>query len=1222
MIEGRQVKCSVQQERKMEERAWTGRRTFRIWAVLLTALLCVGPIMAQVGGEGAIEGTVTDPSGAVIPNATVTATNVGTAVKTERKSTSSGYFVLSPLDPGKYSVIVRANGFAGYEQKNITVNAIQTVGLKVQLKLGESSQTVMVTEEPPALETENATLGTTLEQSTYSALPINLSGGKRDPTAFIYLTPGVNTTAGTGVFDGSGSRGGDNEIYVEGIAIDKTKAQGDTGNISSVTSVDALEQMQVLTSSYPVEFQGQGVENYVVKSGTNELHGSVFGYFRNTALDTWNFFSKSVINPATGVPKKPQEHQAEYGLTIGGPIIKNKLFLFASYDGDHYSVESNPGTYTVPTAAARGGDFSAYSVPIYDPSTTGVCTAANTNHATCRYQYGYVYGGAPGPNGNPVLGPMGQTGVNVIPSSQISPISQALMAELPAPTNGNLTGNYIFGQPSANNAWNTTDKLSWTLNQHHTLALMVAAGRSYNSLPAFSGFQAPLPYGSATVSDTLTKTIVAEHTWVITNNMVNQLKYGFARNVPVTLNPTSTPKWAASSYGITGLPQGDASGSFPLISFGGTYAPTQWAGERASKQTTNAFVLLDNFQWTHGKHSITAGAQLQWLQDNEYNNTLNQSSPLQLSFQQAETAGYTGKGTVQSGTGLGFASFLVGAVDSSNLTENAVIETGARFRPFSPYFEDDYKLNPRLTINLGLRWDYYPPFYEVENRVSFFVPTMNNPLIDAPGGLVFGGDGTDSCHCRSTVSRFYKNFGPRVGAAYRISDSTVIRGGFGVMYSHGGGTGGTNGSDQGNGTLGFSSTPTISSTSAGVAAFDLSQGFPSYSHPPFLNSSLNTGYTTLSSTAPGNVNYADPYLGGRSPEYENWNVGIQQLFTNSIIMNLNYVGSQSHFLRTSGSRGYYSDQLNPNYFALGSLLNSTVTPAVLAQANAIMPGIALPYTSYSGTLQQMLRPFPQYTGVSDTYGNVGNANYHALQVTVKQQHPVHGLTFMASFTWSKMIDDQGNFRSGWLPSRIERSPGTAEQPKVGVGTVVYALPFGRGHIGNGNAWARILASGWQVSGIYRAYSGEPLAITGATCSNLPNQGTCMPSLNPSYIGTARLNGKWGKGLLASTAGSTPYIDKQAFMNAAAYTFGNAPRTQPYGLMGPGGQNLDASVRRSFDLWENLKMQFEADMFNVTNSVVFSNPNQTYQGTGTSSFGTLSSQSNQSRDVQLAAKITF
>jgi len=1194
--------------------SWQAQQSMRSRAMKRSGLgllfsLFTAASFAQIGGKGAIEGTVVDPTGAVVSGAVVTAKNVGTSVATTRTTTSSGYFVLSPLDPGGYTVSVAATGFEGFIQEHITLDAIQTIGLQITLKVGAPSESVTVSAAPAALGTENATLGTTIEHSVYEALPDVMTSGKRDPTAFVYLSPGVTNTAGFGVFDGSGSRGGDNEVYVEGIAIDKTKAQGDTGNLSSVSSVDSLEQFQVLTSSYPVEYQGQGVENYVVKSGTNEIHGSAFEYFRNTALDTWNFFSKAVIDVATGTAVKPVEHMDEYGLTLGGPILKDKLFLFASYDGDHYTAHPNPGSFTVPTAAARTGDFTAYGINIYDPTTTvcsgGICT---------RSQFMGTKNGLPT--------------ANVIPTGSISSISQALQATLPAPSNPTaLTNNYIVGEPTNTAAWSTTNKLNYTLNQKHSFAIMFGAGRSYNVSPSFSGFLAPLPYGDATVNTPFTKTLVIEHTYIYSTNLINQLKFGFARNLALTYNPTSRPNFAASSYGIKGLPPGDAGGSFPLVSFSGTDAPTQWAGERASLQTTNTFILLDNLQWTHGKHSVTVGAQLQWMQDNEWNNTLNESSPLQLSFAVAETQNYTSAGALASGTGLSYASFLVGAVDSSNLTDDAVLETGARFRPFSPYAQDDYKVSPKLTVNLGMRWDYYPPFYEVQNRVSFFIPTLTNPLTGNAGAEQFGGYGLDGCNCRSTVNPFYQNFGPRLGAAYKIDDKTVVRAGWGVMYSHGGGTGGTNGSDQGNGTLGFTATPTITSTSgSGIPAFYLASGFPAYNHPPFLNADLNAGFTTLSTAAGGSLNYADPHYGGRSPQYDNWNVGVQRLLTGSMSISVNYVGSQSHFLRTSGDRGWQNDELNPTYFALGSaLLNSQATPANVAAAALIVPGIMLPYPTFSGTIVQMLRPFPQYTSTADTYGNLGNANYNALQLTLSQQQPRHGLIFMLNYTYSKMIDDEGNFRSGYLPNRIERSLGTAGQPQNISGLVVYSLPFGRGGFGGGNAIARAIAGGWQISGIYKYYSGSPLAVTGATCSNLPDQGTCVPSYNPAFGSTnARMNGGWGSGITPATASSTPFINKNAFVYAANYTFGNVARTAPYGLIGPGGQDLDASLRRSFGIWnkENVKLSLQLDMFNVANKVVFGAPNTTYQGTGTTSFGTISSQANQSRDIQLNAKVTW
>ena len=354
----------------------TARRTrFRWWVSVVAATICFAlNAPAQIGGKGALEGTVSDATGAVVPQAKVVATDVKTGVTVERTSTGGGYFVISPLNPGEYTVTVSAEGFETFKQEHITLNALQTQGLEVKLNVGSSSQTVTISDAPPSLETENATLGGTMQQETYEALPLNMNNGKRDPTAFAYLLPGVQSTAGvSGLFNGSGSRGGVDEIYLEGIAQTKAKAQGDARNVSSVMSVDSVEQFQVVTSAYPVEYAGMGVQNYIVKRGTNSIHGSAFEYFRNTALDTWGYFAKNTINPTTGKATKPAEHQNEFGVTLGGPILKDKLFFFGSYDVNRYSRSQNPGQYTVPTAAARAGDFTAYGINIYDPLTTD-CT--------------------------------------------------------------------------------------------------------------------------------------------------------------------------------------------------------------------------------------------------------------------------------------------------------------------------------------------------------------------------------------------------------------------------------------------------------------------------------------------------------------------------------------------------------------------------------------------------------------------------------------------------------------------------------------------------------------------------------------------------------------------------------------------------------------------------------------------------------------------------------
>ena len=304
---------------------------------IFALLMCFSALTyAQTGGEGTIQGTVSDSTGAVVRRAEVSATLVSTGETNTQKTTGAGFFSLAALKPGVYTVTIVAPGFERYVQENLRLDALQVQGLNIHLQVGGSNETVIVSAAPPPLDTTNATLGNTMENETYEALPLNMGGAPRDPTAFVYLAPGVATSPGYGSFNGG--QGFLNEVYIEGIAVTNAAAAGG-GNTSAVNrgaSVDAIDQFQVQTAGSSAAFQGQGLENYTLKSGTNQFHGRAFEYFRNTVLDTWGYFSKAQINPATGTPSKPVERQNEFGGTFGGPIIHKKLFFFFSYDGQRY----------------------------------------------------------------------------------------------------------------------------------------------------------------------------------------------------------------------------------------------------------------------------------------------------------------------------------------------------------------------------------------------------------------------------------------------------------------------------------------------------------------------------------------------------------------------------------------------------------------------------------------------------------------------------------------------------------------------------------------------------------------------------------------------------------------------------------------------------------------------------------------------------------------------
>lgn len=1228
---------------------WGVRSQF--FPLILSTVLFIVPatLLAQIGGQGALQGRVTDPSGAVVPNATVSATNDATGIVETRRATGTGDYVISPLPPGRYTVEATAQGFATLEQKNIVVNATRATGLDLHLKIGSMTQRVTVTSAPPALDTTNATLGVTMENKQYAALPLSMNGQQRDPTAFVYLMPGVQGGGRSGVFNGMGSNGGYlDEMYVDGIPLTTISQQGDNRTVSLAVSVDAVNQFQVITSSAPVEFQGMGAQNYVIKSGGNKFHGAVSDYVRNTAFDSWSFFAKGATQTtptgATVLAPKPPEHQNEFTATLGGPIRRNKMFFFGSYDRFHFTKYENPGLLTVPTMAMRSGDFSDYPQPIYDPTTRSACTAAN-NGVPCAYQFMGLKNGVPTPN--------------VIPSSEISSISKYMMQFLPPPSNNNLSSNYFAHVPTGDNNWELSGRFDYNITPKQKISVITNAGtRAFIGLDLGADAILPIPYANGGFVTEKTVTSILQDTYVATPHLINQIKYAYVRQWGPISNPTiGIAKYAAgSAVGIGNLPPGQASEAFPGVEFnGGLDAPSRWYSNDGYNQSVNTYTLLDNVQWIHGRNTFTFGGSFQWLNENE-SDFATQSQPLTLSESNASTAGYTG-GTIQpKNTGSPFASFLIGAVNSSGVIVQPFSTLGARYKAFSPYAEDDIRVNSKLTLNLGLRWDFYPPYREVQDRWSFMNPDLVNPATGSLGAIQFAGTGPGSCNCRTPVHYYYGNAAPRVGFAYSLNRKTVVRGGFGINYSHGGGVGGRLGANDGTGQTGFVASPAFASTQGGgVPAFylnpnlgpDSNSSLPAYSLIPDHSPTVNAGnYMSAPGKfpTPAGVSYADPHVGGRAPYAESYNFGLQRAITNSLTIQVNYSGSQSHFLTSSlKGRGFYTNQLNPIYLQLGLHILTGVAGAVdpasssgqtyLQEAQAIMPGIHLPYPGFAGphaTVEAALQPFPQYGGITDTWGNISNANYNSLQLSLSQR-TWHGLNYTLNYTWSKEIDDAGDFRSGYpLPAsvmangqsygqnQLDRSLGAGMEPQSLSFYGLYSLPFGQGKFGSNSRAVRWLAGNWDLSWIGTYSSGTPLEINSSRCT-APGQSTCFPNYAAGFSGSVRQNGGWGDHVLRNTAGSIPFMKASAFSDPSETQIGDVSRTAPYGLFGPGGYEIDAGLRRTFPIAEGVSFIFSGEAFNVLNNVNFGGINTNISS---SNFGTVSKQNNTSRDWQFSGKIEF
>ncbi len=1251
------------------------------FVALLVVALMIMPIGAgaQLAGKGAITGTVQDKTGAVIGNATVTATNNANGISTVTKSTGAGDYNFSDLDPGVYSVTTFATGFEKLTQQNIQVNALETQTYNPALQVGAADVQITVSAAPPQLETSNATLGATMEQETYSELPLEMgaygSADQRRATDFVYLMPGVqgnetngNATTNTGVVNGSGSRGAASDVYVDGVPFVRAGGNGDPRYVWTAISVDAVDQFQVQTSGYSAIYEGQGVSNYSIKQGGSQFHGSVYEFLRNTAFDTWGFFG-SVPNAVTGKPVKPIEHSNEYGIVLSGPLVpfgswKQKVFFFGNYNGFRYT-SATPTLMTFPTLAEQSGDFSATNVKIYDPLSQTACTANSTN-GPCRYQYGYGPGTGTGPAGNPaLLGP--GSPVNVIPASEFSTVAKNMQAFL-ASTGINkavttaLQNNYVAPDATGLVNWSMTDRIDYTVNSRDTLSFIASIGRQASSVPVGQTTAGrdvgPIPYNFGQAYAPKTAVGIIEETHVFSPHVLNQVKWGYARYNGPTFNADEGSTYAATAMGLTGLPKGQASDAFPFVTFAGTDAPTNWAGEPASVTVAENYTALDNLQWTVGKHSFTFGGQVAWMLYNVINDTSG-TSPITLATAVTETSGInassnaTPKYVATSGTGLSYASFLVGEIDKGSFTDYLQQEFGARFRAISPYAQDTWKVNSKLTLDLGLRYDFFPTVTEVHNAESYFSPSLANPITGVNGALQFTGHGAGTCNCATPVSNYFKNFGPRVGVAFQLDPNTVIRASYGVMFTHGDAVGGLASSL---GTLGFSAAPSFSANGQLLSTMPLTGAngaIPAYTGALGVASGpqFGTGFTTTSgfTGTPSSIGYVDPYYGSRAPEYLNWNFGIQRQLNSTMAMTITYVGSEGHFeqLDSFHARGLWADDLDPKYLYLGSTLGGLGTGACAANNLTCPAGFTA-----SQPLSAALKPFPFQT-VTDSFGYVGNSNYNALQALLSMR-TWHGVTLNSNFTWSRAIDDGGTFRTGYaIPAgtlanhssesapadRLDRAVSTSNQPLHFVLTSVWAWPFGKSVL-SGNEAERAILGGFTFSGVYQAFKGSPLALTEATTQTNPAESTFEPILNPGYFGqNARQNGKWGKGITAANTGAISYIVPSTgttaatasgpFMNPVtgvlssfAYQISDASRTAPYNLYGPGNYQLDLAMVRSFPLHftESAHLDIRAEWYNVTNHTWFAVAST---AVGNSSFGDVTSNSIATRKAaQFSARVSF
>ena len=1191
-------------------------------------------LKAQTGGTGSIEGTVTDPTGSVVAGATVTATDTLTGVKTTATTTGAGRYVISLLLPDSYDVTVTAPSFSTLTQQHVVVAALADVALNPRLTLGTATETVTVTDAPSALQTEDLKMGSNINNETYDSLPLAQNGAARDPSAFIGTSVGVNSfsvqAAGPTTASFNGGQTYQNETYVEGLPMTSAGTESDTRNLAFGISVEAVEQFQVAVTGSEASYEGQGVANFIIKSGGNKFHGGIYEFFRNTDFDAKNFFAAAASI----------EHQNEFGGSISGPALKNNLFFFANYDGYRFDSATPPTLQTVPTIAERNGDFTAFTTPIYDPTQ---CLATNSSGSCIsRPQISCVVGGV--------------TVLNYICPGKLSNAAKSFQSYLPTtnydgtPLGTGTSGNYLSSLPNLVNNDSGTAKVDYDLSSKNRISGVFSRGKYANplvgslsaaSLTANSTLPVPYTDGRGVIEYA---TLAQVHdSNVFRPNLINDFGYGLSRLfIPLTSN-TATGNYP-SKAGLTGLPPGIASTGFPDVTFGGANGlPVSWDGtnSHAFNETQTTFTAQDNVLWTKGKHQVTIGYQWQALQDNE--NTPLTGTQAGFTFSPNETSNFNGgtgsnASAINTATGLSYASYLLGAVDSSTITQNAVIETGGRYKTNAAYVQDNVQLTPSLTVNAGLRWDVWTPFHETLDRQTFFNPNLPNPVAGGIlGGLQFAGHGPDSCGCGTPVLLHWHELGPRIGFAYKVNNTTVIRAAYDIFYAHAGGVGGRTNGRQGLSQIGFNSSGSLASTVTGQPSYYWDAGIPGNPiNPPFFNPSYGIG--NILSTQPGaaaigagpgtaqTLVYGDPKKGGQAPQYQDFFFNIQRALGRSMTLSVAYSGSVGRYLPGAAVAGPYTDQIPLQYLPLGSLLTQTLSSTTIASAQALGFTVVSPFPGFTGTIAQALRPYPQYSSLSDPWLDVGTSSYNSLQATLNRRM-TNGLAFMVNYTFSKEEDDLAGVRLPGADS-LEYSVGSLDRKHVLQSTVVYKLPFGPGQRFNpGNAIVGGIVGNWQLAGIFTANTGGPISV-GGVCTG---GGIIDASCYPNYVSgvSAKISG--GKPTTTAAAKATKYINAAAFVNPAAYTYGNAARTAPGGLFAPTTTNIDANVRREFPLWESVRLSVQADAFNLLNKPYFAAPNSTFSTNAASStpsvaaadpFGTYTAQGNMPRKLQFSARITF
>jgi hypothetical protein len=1067
----------------------------------------------------AILGTVTDPTGAVVTGAQVTVENTLNGIRQSQPTDDAGNYLFMNLRIGTYKVSAEMGGFktTASDPFNLTVNARQRVNLTLQV--GEVTESIVVTDSVVTLETDSSDRGQVINRAAIVNLPLN----GRAYADLALLSPGVrksNISARDASFNVNGLRSSHNNFLVDGVDNNAygTSNQGFSNQVVQLNP-DAVEEFRVVTNNFSAEYgrAGGAVINASVRSGTNEFHGAAWEFLRNTKLNAVGFFQ-----PTNGV--KPVLVQNQFGGALGGPIVKDKLFFFGNYEGFR-RVERNLQFASIPTADQIQGRL---GVPVRNPITGEV------------YQDG------------------------VIPQSAITPFASRVLSDLPSPIRSTNPGavpsnNWEYLTPTP---W-VDDKGDGRLDYYAASRLNLFGRYSHRELNRTENHVIPGPSGGNANGNVrvLNKQATGGFNYNIspTSLIDFRIAFGWTEGGKTALG--SERPSMLEEYGIPGLPDSPViGGGLTAQSIGGF---TALGRQSSNPQFQDPFVInpKTNYSKILGRHSLKAGYEYQAINTDifDFNPQYGQDN-------------YSGQFSRPSGAGssnlYNLADFLFGARSSYSLNNEVVLKYRQRMHFF--YLQDDWKVAPKLTLNLGMRYEYATPQWEDQNRISNYDPATNS-LLQAKDGSVYD---------RALVHPDRNNWAPRIGLAYQVMPKTVLRSGYGVSYVHFNRLGGEN-------LLGYNGPHIVNLTINQVASqpscsggeyrdcFRLTQqGYPTGLVDPsnFSTATTRTNYTP--------ADYRTSYV-------QSWHFTIQHELAKDLVFDIGYVGNRGNGLMILGDY----NQARPNN-----------------------PGENVPLAQR--------RPIAGYDFIQISYGG-GFSTYHALQWKIEKKYS-SGLYLLNSFTWSKAIDNAAghlesfngdNSRVNYLNLAADKALGSYNQPVNNTTTVVWELPFGRGRRwgSDANGLVNAVLGGWRLTGINTMTSGQPINISYGPPSAFSVSGA--PTYRPNYL---------GGDIYSADRDASNYFNK-ASLSAPSVATPNDP-SDPFGNLGRNIAetnaifNLDLGAHKDFQLpWEGKRLEFRAEFFNLLN--------QTNLGAASSNvlannFGTITSLSSPARQLQFALKFVF